>query len=44
MAKDSQRLELEFIEKVPNQTGKAIPEWMTVIAASGLDKQAVIHK
>ena len=44
MAKDSQRLELDFIEKAHNQTGKAIPEWMTVIAASGLDKQAVIHK
>jgi hypothetical protein len=44
MAKDSQRLELEFIEKARAQTGKDIPEWMTIIAASGLDKQAVIHK
>jgi hypothetical protein len=44
MAKDSQRLEQEFIETAQEKTGKDIPEWMAVIRASGLEKQAAIHK
>ncbi len=44
MAKDSQRLEQEFIETVKEKTGHTIPVWMTTIAATGLNKQTAIHK
>src|SRR6185503_5826387 len=42
MAKDSQRLEQEFIASAREKTGKDIPEWMAVIGASGLDKPNAI--
>jgi len=38
MARDSQRLEQELIATARDKTGKDVPEWMTVIAASGQDK------
>lgn len=42
MAKDSQRLEQEFIANVREKTGRDIPEWMTVIGTTGLDKPNAI--
>lgn len=42
MAKDSQRLEQEFIATVQEKTGRDIPEWMAVISTSGLDKPNAI--
>ena len=42
MAKDSQRLEQEFIASAREKTGRDVPEWMTVIGASGLDKPNAI--
>ena len=42
MAKDSQRLEQEFIANAKQNTGRDVPEWMTVIGTSGLDKPNAI--
>jgi hypothetical protein len=42
MAKDSQRLEQEFIATAREKTGHEVPEWMTVIGATGLDKPNAI--
>ena len=42
MAKESQRLEQEFIASAQAKTGKDVPEWMKVIASSGLDKPNAI--
>lgn len=44
MAKDSQRLEQEFIASAKEKTGKDLAEWMAVIGATGLEKQTIIHK
>jgi hypothetical protein len=44
MAKDSQRLEQEFIATVQAKTGKDLNEWMAVIGKSGLDKPNAILK
>lgn len=44
MAKDSQRLEQEFIAAAAEKTGKSVPEWMAVIGTSGLDKPSAILK
>lgn len=44
MAKDSQRLEQEFIATVHEKTGKSLPKWMDIIRQSGLDKPNVILK
>jgi hypothetical protein len=44
MAKDSQRLEQEFIASAKAKTGKDVAEWLTVIAASGIDKPNAIIK
>ena len=42
MAKDSQRLEQEFIATVREKTGRDLAEWMTVIRVSGMDKPSAI--
>jgi hypothetical protein len=42
MAKDSQRLEQEFIASAREKTGKDVPEWMAVIQSSDLDKPNAI--
>jgi hypothetical protein len=42
MARDSQRLEQEFIATAPDKTGKTVPEWMSIIQGSGLDKPNAI--
>jgi hypothetical protein len=42
MAKDSQRLEQEFIATAREKTGHDVPEWMTIIQGSGLDKPNAI--
>jgi hypothetical protein len=42
MAKDSQRLEQEFIATVKEKTGKDIPEWMAIIGETGLNKPNAI--
>jgi hypothetical protein len=42
MARDSQRLEQEFITTARDKTGKDVPEWMAVIGTSGLDKPNAI--
>ncbi len=44
MAKDSQRLEQEFITTVKAKTGKTLDEWFGVIKASGQDKPQAILK
>ena len=44
MAKDSQRLEEEFIATVHEKTGKTLQEWMSIIDTSGLDKPNAILK
>ena len=44
MAKDSQRLEEEFIATVHEKTGKTLQDWMTIIDISGLDKPNAILK
>lgn len=44
MAKESQRLEQEFIASAREKTGKDLSEWMAVIKASGLDKPNAILK
>jgi hypothetical protein len=44
MAKDSQRLEQEFIATVAQKTGKTLDEWFAVIKGSGLEKpQAILN-
>jgi len=42
MAKESQRLEQEFIASAQAKTGKDVPEWMSIIGTSGLDKPNAI--
>ena len=42
MARDSQRLEQEFIATARDKTGKDVAEWMGVIQTSGLDKPNAI--
>lgn len=42
MAKDSQRLEQEFIATAQAKTGNDVPGWMGVIGASGNDKMNAI--
>ncbi len=42
MAKDSQRLEQEFMATVREKTGHDLPEWLTIIAATGMDKPNAI--
>jgi len=44
MAKDSQRLEQEFIANAQEKTGKNVPEWMNVIGTAGMDKPNSIIK
>jgi hypothetical protein len=44
MAKDSQRLEQEFIATTQAKTGKTIQEWMQIIGSAGLDKPNTILK
>jgi hypothetical protein len=44
MAKDSQRLEQEFIATAEQKTGRDVPGWMSVIQTSGLDKPNAILK
>src|SRR3954464_13937670 len=44
MAKESQRLEQEFIATAHETTGKDLSEWMSIIQASGLDKPNAILK
>lgn len=38
MARDTERLEQEFIQNAKALTGHSIPEWMVIIRPSGLDK------
>jgi hypothetical protein len=42
MARDSQRLEQEFIASVAEKTGKSVEQWMDVIQRNGLDKPNAI--
>ena len=42
MAKGSQELEQQFIATAREKTGKDVPEWMTIIGATGLDKPNAI--
>jgi hypothetical protein len=44
MAKDSQRLEQEFIAKCRENTGRDLAEWMKIIEKTGLDKPNAILK
>ena len=44
MAKDSQRLEQEFIASAREKTGHDVPEWMAIIGTSGLSKPNEILK
>lgn len=44
MAKDSQRLEQEFISTAREKTGRGVPEWMAIISTSGLSKPNEILK
>ena len=44
MAKDSQRLEQEFIAKCRENTGRDLTEWMEIIRATGLGKSNAILK
>jgi hypothetical protein len=44
MAKDSQRLEQEFIATVQEKTGKSLQDWLDIIGQSGLDKPNAILK
>ncbi len=44
MARDSQRLEQEFIATCAAQTGKSLDIWMQVLGASGLDKPNALIK
>jgi hypothetical protein len=42
MARDSQRLEQEFIASAREKTGKTVEEWIKVIRSTGLDKPKAI--
>lgn len=42
MARESHELEQDFIDSAKDKTGRAVGEWMTVIADTGLDKSKVI--
>jgi hypothetical protein len=42
MAKESQRLEQEFIATAREKTGKSVEEWMKVVKPTGLDKPNAI--
>lgn len=42
MAKDSQRLEQEFIATLPAKTGHDLAAWMDIVKQSGLDKNNAI--
>lgn len=42
MAKDSERLEREFIATAREKTGKDIPEWLSIISTSGETKPNAI--
>jgi len=42
MAKDSQRLEQEFIANAKQTTGRDVPDWVSVIGTSGLEKPNAI--
>jgi hypothetical protein len=42
MARDSQRLEQEFIATASEKTGKNVAQWLAVIQTSGLDKPNAI--
>ncbi len=42
MAKDSERLEREFIASVYDKTGKSMADWMNIIASSGEQKPNAI--
>ncbi|MBZ0296513.1 MAG: DUF4287 domain-containing protein [Anaerolineae bacterium] len=44
MARDSQRLEQEFIATCAEKTGKTLDEWMTLLAQSGESKQNALIK
>lgn len=44
MARDSQRLEQEFIATCEAKTGKSLDAWMQVLAATGLNKQQALIK
>lgn len=44
MAKDSQRLEQEFIATAKDKTGRDVPEWIPVIQTAGLDKPNALIK
>ena len=44
MAKDSQRLEQEFIASAKEKTGHAVPDWMDIIKGSKQSKQTEIVK
>jgi hypothetical protein len=44
MARDSQRLEQEFIANCRQNTGRDLAEWLEVIGATGLDKPNAILK
>jgi hypothetical protein len=44
MAKGSQELEREFIASAQEKTGKTVPEWMSIIETSGMDKPNAILK
>jgi hypothetical protein len=39
MARDSQRLEQEFIATAKEKTGKELSEWLAIVGASGLEKK-----
>jgi hypothetical protein len=38
MARDTERLEQEFIQNAKTLTGHSVPEWMDIIRPTGLDK------
>jgi predicted transport protein len=44
MAKDSQRLEQEFIASTKEKTGHSLDEWMGIAAGAGLDKPNALIK
>ena len=44
MARDSQRLEQEFIQKARENTGHDVPEWMSIMGESDLTKQTALVK
>ncbi len=44
MARDSQRLEQEFITSCEEKTGKSLDAWMQILQETGLDKQNALIK